>query len=60
MELQPEDVFAAHDLWRAPFVGLHRYTLPDTVAERLGDPVELARRVQASPRELTVVTTTSA
>ena len=56
MELQPEDVFAAHDLWRAPFVGLHRYALPDTVAARLGDPVELARRVQASPRELTVVT----
>ena len=56
MELQPEDVFAAHDLWRAPFVGLHRYALPDTVAERLGDPVELARRVQAGPRELTVVT----
>jgi len=57
MGMQPEDVFAAHDLWRAPFVGLHRYTLPETVAERLGDPVELARQVQASPRELTVVTT---
>ena len=56
MQLQPEDVFAAHDLWRTPFVGLHRYTLPDTVAERLGDPVELARRLQASTRELTVVT----
>jgi predicted acylesterase/phospholipase RssA len=27
------------------------------VAERLGDPVELARRVQQCPRELTVVTT---
>jgi len=57
MRLQPEDVFAAHDLWRAPFVGLHRYTLPETVAERLGDPVDLARRVQEGPRELTVVTT---
>ena len=57
MGLQPEDVFAAHDLWRAPFVGLHRYALPETVAERLGDPVELARRVQEGPRELTVVTT---
>jgi predicted acylesterase/phospholipase RssA len=57
MQLQPEDVFAAHDLWRAPFVGLHRYTLPETVAERLGDPVELARRVQEGRRELTVVTT---
>ena len=57
MRLQPEDVFAAHDLWRTPFVGLHRYTLPETVAERFAEPVELARRVQAGPRELTVVTT---
>ena len=57
MELQPADVFAAHDLWRTPFVGLHRYTLPETVAERLGDPVELARRLKAGPCELTVVTT---
>jgi predicted acylesterase/phospholipase RssA len=56
MGLQPEDVFAAHDLWRAALVGLHRYTLPDTVAERLGDPVELARQIARGPRELTVVT----
>jgi predicted acylesterase/phospholipase RssA len=57
MEMQPADVFAAHDLWRTPFVGLHRYTLPDTVSARLGDPVELARELRAGPRELTVVTT---
>jgi predicted acylesterase/phospholipase RssA len=57
MELQPEDVFAARDLWRAPLVGLHRYTLPETVAERLGDPVELARSFADGARELTVVTT---
>ena len=57
MGMQPEDVFEAHDLWRAALVGLHRYTLPETVAERLGDPVELARRLRAGPRELTVVTT---
>ena len=57
MEMQPADVFAAHDLWRTPFVGLHRYTLPETVTERLGDPVELARQLKAGPRELTVVTT---
>jgi predicted acylesterase/phospholipase RssA len=56
MGLQPDDVFSAHDLWRAALVGLHRYTLPDTVAERLGDPVELARRIAEGPRELTVVT----
>jgi predicted acylesterase/phospholipase RssA len=56
MELQPDDVFAAHDLWRAALVGLHRYTLPETVARRLGDPVELARRIRQGPRELTVVT----
>src|SRR4051795_9425871 len=41
MELQPDDVFSAHDLWRTPFLGLHRYALPETVAQRLGDPVEL-------------------
>jgi predicted acylesterase/phospholipase RssA len=57
MGLQSEDVFAANDIWRAPFVGLHRYSLPDTVRERLGDPVDLARRVQEGGRELTVVTT---
>ena len=56
MGLQPDDVFAAHDLWRAALVGLHRYTLPETVAERLGDPVDLARRIGEGPRELTVVT----
>ena len=56
MSLQPDDVFAAHDLWRAALVGLHRYTLPETVAGRLGDPVELARQIAAGPRELTVVT----
>ena len=57
MGMQPADVFAAHDLWRTPFVGLHRYTLPETVSARLGDPVELARRLRVGPRELTVVTT---
>ena len=55
MGMQPEDVFEAHDLWRTPFVGLHRYALPETVAERLGDPVEAARMLQEGPRELTVV-----
>ena len=38
MEMQPADVFEAHDLWRTPFVGLHRYRLPETVTERLGTP----------------------
>lgn len=56
MDMQPQDVFAAHDLWRTPFLGLHHYALPDTVAERLGDPVEMARALRDGPRELTVVT----
>lgn len=55
MELQPDDVFEAQELWRTPFVGLHRYALPETVAERLGDPVEAARELRDGPRELTVV-----
>ena len=29
-----DDVFEAQDLWRTPFVGLHRYALPDSVAEQ--------------------------
>lgn len=55
MDLQPHDIFEAHDLWRMPFVGLHRYSLPDTVRDRLGDPVELTRALREGPRELTVV-----
>ena len=55
MGMQPENVFEAHDLWRTPFVGLHRYALPDSVAEQLGDPVEMARALREGPRELTVV-----
>ena len=46
MGMQPEDVFEAQDLWRTPFVGLHRYALPDSVAEQLGDPVEAARALR--------------
>ena len=56
MGMQPQDVFEAQDLWRTPFVGLHRYALPDSVAEQLGDPVEAARALRDGPRELTVVT----
>ena len=50
MEMQSTDVFEAHDLWRTPFVGLHRYRLPETVAERLGNPVELANQLKTGTR----------
>jgi len=40
--LRPEDTFRPQRLWRTPLLGLNDYTLPQTIAERLGDPTELA------------------
>src|SRR5215208_8448111 len=57
LELQPEDTFRPNRLWRLPLLGLHEYALPRTIAERLGDLVELARTAAASPIELVVVAT---
>ena len=44
LSLDPNDLFRPHRLWQLPLLGLHDYTLPRTVAERLGDPLEIARR----------------
>src|ERR671939_1164637 len=35
--LRPEDAFRPNRLWRLPLLGLHEYSLPKTIAERLGD-----------------------
>jgi len=57
LALQPEETFRPHSLWRLPLLGSHDYRLPDTVAARIGDVVELARELANSPIEMTVIAT---
>jgi predicted acylesterase/phospholipase RssA len=57
LRLQPDETFRPHSLWRFPLLGSHDYRLPETVAERIGDLVPLARELQTAPIELTVVAT---
>jgi predicted acylesterase/phospholipase RssA len=57
LALQPEETFRPHSLWRLPLLGSHDYRLPETVAERIGDLVPLARELAESPIELTVIAT---
>jgi predicted acylesterase/phospholipase RssA len=57
LRLQPEDTFRPHSLWRLPLLGSHDYRLPQTVAERIGDLVPLARELAAAPIEVTVFAT---
>jgi len=57
LRLQPEETFRPHSLWRLPLLGSHDYRLPQTVAERIGDIVPLARELAASPIEVTVFAT---
>jgi predicted acylesterase/phospholipase RssA len=55
--LQPRDIFAPQRLWQLPLNGLHHYALPGTIAERLGDPLELAQALRAAAIEVVVFTT---
>jgi predicted acylesterase/phospholipase RssA len=55
--LRVEDTFRPRRLWQLPLLGLHDYTLPATVAARLGEPDRLGRELAASPIELVVLTT---
>jgi len=57
LDLQPEDTFRPHRLWRLPFLGTHDYTLPATIAARIGDLTELAAELARAPVEVVVVTT---
>jgi predicted acylesterase/phospholipase RssA len=57
IELRPEETFRPNRLWRLPLLGLHDYTLPRTIAERIGDPIAIARDLAAAERELVVVAT---
>jgi predicted acylesterase/phospholipase RssA len=57
LDLRPEDAFRANRLWRLPLLGTHDYVLPRTIAERFGDPTELAHALAAADRELVVIVT---
>src|SRR5918912_320734 len=57
LRLQPDETFRPHSLWRLPLLGSHDYRLPETVAERIGDLVPLARDLASAPIEMTVVAT---
>ena len=54
--LEPEDAFRPRRVWQLPG-GLHDYTLPATIAERLGGPDELGAALAASEIELVVFAT---
>lgn len=56
MELEPDDAFRLRPVWQMPG-GLHDYTLPTTIAERLIDPQALGEELSASPVELVVLAT---
>jgi predicted acylesterase/phospholipase RssA len=57
LDLQPEDVFRPHSLWRLPLLGSHDYRLPHTVDERLGDITQIAAELQHAPVEVVVCAT---
>ena len=57
LTLQPEDTFRPNRLWRLPFLGLHEYALPQTIAERFGDLTEFARELTLADREVVVFAT---
>jgi predicted acylesterase/phospholipase RssA len=57
VELEPDETFRPNRLWQLPLTGLHDYTLPQTIAERLGGPAELAEALAAAPIELVVCVT---
>ena len=54
--LQPEDVFRQRPMWQFPG-GLHDYTLPATIAERIGDPLEFGQALADAAIELIVFAT---
>jgi predicted acylesterase/phospholipase RssA len=54
--LRPEDAFRPRAVWQFPG-GLHDYTLPATIAERIGPPAEVGAALAASEIELLVYAT---
>ena len=56
LDLQPDEVFRPRRVWQFPG-GLHDYTLPDTIAARLGGAEDLGSALVASEIELVVFAT---
>jgi predicted acylesterase/phospholipase RssA len=54
--LQPSEVFRPRPVWQLPG-GLHDYTLPATIAERIGPAQELGEALRAAEIELVVFAT---
>jgi predicted acylesterase/phospholipase RssA len=54
--LQPTEVFRPRPMWQMPG-GLHDYTLPATIAERIGPAEELGAQLVAAEIELVVFAT---
>jgi len=54
--LRPEEAFRPRPVWRMPG-GLHDYTLPVTIAERLEGAEELGSALRSAPIELVVFVT---
>jgi predicted acylesterase/phospholipase RssA len=55
--LQPDETFRPHRLWQLPFAGLHDYTLPATISERIEPAEQLVAKLRDSPIELAVCVT---
>jgi predicted acylesterase/phospholipase RssA len=54
--LQPSEVFRPRPVWQMPG-GLHDYTLPATIAERIGEAAELGEALATADIELVVYAT---
>jgi predicted acylesterase/phospholipase RssA len=57
LALHADDVFRARRMWQLPLGGLRDYTLPETIADRLGDPELIGARLAESEIELVVFAT---
>ncbi len=55
--LRPQDTFYPRRLWQLPISGMHLYTLPATLDERLGAIDDLAHQLAVADRELVVCAT---
>ena len=57
LALRADETFRPNRLWRLPLLGLHDYRLPETVAARLDEPIEIGRALAEAPIELVVLAT---
>jgi predicted acylesterase/phospholipase RssA len=57
LDLRAEETFRPNRLWRLPLLGTHDYALPQTIAERLGDPERLAEELADAQAEVVVLVT---